>query len=43
MAEQLAEKGSSWTPCRSSELAEMALHDSIFTDIDLNWWLRDGH
>ncbi len=28
---------------QQAETAEMELHDSIFDDIDLNWWIRNGH
>ena len=42
MAEQLA-KGIALDQLQHSELAEMSMHDSIFTQIDLNWWIRDGY
>jgi 1,4-alpha-glucan branching enzyme len=38
MAEELA-AGKELTPLRRIELAEMDEHDSIFADIDLNWWM----
>ncbi len=42
MAEQVS-KGVALDQLQHSELAEMSLHDSIFADIDLNWWMRNGH
>ena len=42
MAEQLA-GGVPLDQLQQVELAEMTLHDSIFSEIDLNWWLRNGH
>lgn len=42
MAEAVA-KGNELDDLQNAELAEMALHDSVFPEIDLNWWMRNGH
>jgi 1,4-alpha-glucan branching enzyme len=39
MAEHVA-KGEKLDDLMKAELAEMALHDSIFPDLDLNWWMK---
>jgi 1,4-alpha-glucan branching enzyme len=38
MAEELA-GGTALSDLRKTELAEMDQHDSVFPDIELNWWM----
>jgi hypothetical protein len=40
---QTAVEGKELTELQNSELVSMDLHDDIFADIDLNWWIKNGH
>jgi 1,4-alpha-glucan branching enzyme len=45
MAHDLAgdARGTELGELQKADLVSMELHDSVFDNIDLNWWMRNGH